>query len=125
MAKGGERGQIRPWEQRGWDWPSKLITSLPKGQRQLHLESHKAAEGRASPGQAESQALLSRSLQQSLLWGPGLFVWRERGDMEGEIQVMGIQKTEQRERGWEGADERELEGEGLGTRTSGTPGPSG
>lgn len=37
--------------------------------------------------------------------------------MEGEIQVMGIQKTEQRERSerdgkW--ADERELEGEGLG-----------
>ena len=44
--------------------------------------------------------------------------------MDGEIQVMGVQKTEQRERSerdGKGADEGELNGEGLGFQHFGDP----
>lgn len=51
-------------------------------------------------------------------------MWREQGDTVGEIQVMGVQKAEQRERSerdGKGADEGELKGEGPGFQHYGDP----
>lgn len=51
-------------------------------------------------------------------------MWREQGDTAGGIQVMGVQKAEQRERSERdgmGANEGELKGEGPGFQHYGDP----
>ena len=51
-------------------------------------------------------------------------MWREQGDTVGGMQVMGVQKAEQRERSerdGKGADEGELKGEGPGFQHYGDP----